>query len=90
MKTTRREFLQAGTAATAGLMMHAGYAEKPKPGDPAKRPNIIMILVDDLGFSDIGPYGSEISTPNLDKLAQGAFDLRSSITIRAAVRREHR
>src|ERR1700742_4973715 len=33
------------------------------------RPNIIIILVDDMGFSDIGCYGSEIPTPNLDKLA---------------------
>jgi arylsulfatase len=35
----------------------------------AKRPNIIVILVDDMGFSDIGCYGSEIPTPNLDRLA---------------------
>lgn len=33
------------------------------------RPNIIVILVDDMGFSDIGCFGSEIPTPNLDKLA---------------------
>lgn len=35
----------------------------------AKKPNVIIILADDLGFSDIGCYGSEIATPNLDKLA---------------------
>jgi arylsulfatase A-like enzyme len=35
----------------------------------AKRPNIIVILADDLGFSDIGSYGSEIQTPHLDDLA---------------------
>ena len=36
---------------------------------PANRPNIAVILTDDLGFSDIGCYGSEVSTPNLDRLA---------------------
>jgi arylsulfatase A-like enzyme len=35
-----------------------------------KRPNIVLILADDMGFSDLGCYGSEISTPNLDQLAQ--------------------
>jgi arylsulfatase len=35
-----------------------------------KKPNIIVILTDDMGFSDIGCYGSEINTPNIDKLAK--------------------
>jgi arylsulfatase A-like enzyme len=35
----------------------------------AKRPNFLVIVADDLGFSDTGPFGSEISTPNLDRLA---------------------
>jgi arylsulfatase len=35
----------------------------------AGSPNVIQVLVDDLGFSDIGPYGSEIPTPTLDRLA---------------------
>lgn len=34
------------------------------------RPNILLLVADDMGYSDIGPYGSEIPTPNLDQLAQ--------------------
>ena len=37
----------------------------------AERPNMIVIMVDDMGISDIGTYGSEIPTPNLDKMAAG-------------------
>lgn len=33
------------------------------------KPNVVLILVDDMGFSDLGAYGSKISTPNIDRLA---------------------
>jgi len=39
----------------------------------AERPNVLIILADDLGYSDLGCYGSEIETPNLDKLASGGL-----------------
>jgi arylsulfatase len=42
-------------------------ADRPGP------PNILLILADDLGFSDLGCYGGEIATPNLDKLAQNGL-----------------
>ena len=37
------------------------------------RPNILIIMVDDMGYSDLGAYGSEISTPNIDKLASSGL-----------------
>lgn len=39
----------------------------------AERPNIVVIMADDLGYSDIGCYGGEIETPNLDRLAEGGL-----------------
>ena len=39
----------------------------------SKRPNIILILNDDMGYSDIGCYGGEVETPTLDRLAAGGL-----------------
>lgn len=38
-----------------------------------EKPNIILIMVDDMGFSDLGCYGSEISTPHIDKLSDNGL-----------------
>ena len=43
-------------------------------------PNMLLILADDLGFSDLGCFGGEIQTPNLDQLAPDYVDLHSTKT----------
>ncbi len=45
------------------------------PAAAADRPNILLMMVDDLGFSDFGCYGSEIETPNVDRLAKDGVRL---------------
>jgi arylsulfatase len=66
IELNRRDFLRtsAALAATAVLPKWA-----PADADKPNRPNIIVIMVDDMGFSDIGCYGGEIATPNIDRLA---------------------
>ncbi|SNT00099.1 arylsulfatase [Sphingomonas laterariae] len=59
-------------AATALAGMASPMAIAPAQAAPAAqagRPNIIVVIVDDMGFSDLGAFGSEIRTPNLDALA---------------------
>ena len=43
----------------------------------SRRPNVILILADDMGFSDLGCMGSEIQTPNLDAMARNGLLLSS-------------
>ncbi len=63
---------------TFGLLVALAPGEailfQPKPGKAAERPpNIVIILADDLGYSDLGCYGGEIQTSNLDRLAAGGL-----------------
>ncbi len=64
MKLIFRLFAFLLAVLALGSPLHA--AESP-------RPNILLIVADDLGYSDLGCYGGEISTPNLDALAQGGL-----------------
>lgn len=73
---TRREFLQTGLCAgVAAMAQPASSALFPETNSrlSGSRPNIVFILADDMGFSDIGCYGSEIETPNIDALARGGL-----------------
>ncbi len=63
-------FLLAFTTALAWEPHSIRAAESP---DHTVRPNILLIMVDDMGYSDLGCYGGEIETPHLDRLAAGGL-----------------
>ncbi len=75
----RREFIKlvaSGAAVTLpgcafSMGNPAGTDSKSKKA--AKQPNIVLIMADDMGYSDIGCYGGEVNTPNLDRLAAGGL-----------------
>ncbi|MGQ9731487.1 MAG: sulfatase-like hydrolase/transferase, partial [Candidatus Zipacnadales bacterium] len=62
----RRRFL--GTSLTAGSGLAAVLSPRRLGAEPRK-PNFLVIVADDMGYSDAGCYGGEISTPHLDQLA---------------------
>lgn len=66
MKNNLTKLLPVATALS--VIFSCGPADKPH-----EKPNIIVILADDMGYSDISPYGSEISTPTLQRLAEGGL-----------------
>jgi arylsulfatase A-like enzyme len=75
MKMKKLSFLLF-LAPTILLLFQASYSNSAKQSK-AKQPNIIFIMADDMGYSDIGCYGGEISTPNIDQLAANGIKLRN-------------
>ena len=65
---TRRDFLHA-----AGLAAATAACSSEPAQEEANRPNILYIMADDMGYSDLGCYGGEIRTPRLDRLGFGGM-----------------
>jgi arylsulfatase A-like enzyme len=59
-----------GALALSLALMGCGKSPEADVAGPGTRPNVLVIVADDLGYSDLGAFGSEISTPNLDQLTK--------------------
>ena len=81
----RRKFLKLSSAATAGASipwsipnneLNSKFKELSArgngwtPRDLTKKPNILVVVLDDVGFGDLGCYGAEHSTPAMDSVAK--------------------
>jgi hypothetical protein len=71
---SRREFIRRISYGSLGLLggtaLSSVFGCRGKSSPSGSRPHIILIMADDMGYSDIGCYGGEIRTPNLDRLAE--------------------
>lgn len=68
----RHRLVHAAVAVFAAALSAGcvGQAQAPAAAAAAQRPNFLLIVADDLGYSDLGAFGGEIATPNLDRLAR--------------------
>lgn len=85
IQTHRSGSTRRGFVAAAPLLAALGACASMPAGVKTARPDIIMIVLDDVGFSDLGAFGAEIRTPNIDALAAGGlrynrFDTRAVCT----------
>jgi len=79
MTISRRNFLKASAAVTAGGVIVPGSAQSVEPQQRMdanwqpraleRKPNVVVVVLDDVGFADLGCYGSELHTPAIDDLA---------------------
>ena len=72
MDLSRRDFLACTGISLLSLRGISAFANG---AGHRQRPNIVIILADDMGFSDAGCFGGEVRTPNLDKLASDGLRL---------------
>ena len=71
----RRAFLRAGALAAAGAAALAAAPRGLMAAGGAGKPNIILMIADDTGWNDVGYHGSEIATPNIDRMAAAGAEL---------------
>ena len=71
----RRDFMKRAGAAMLATGATA-FAGSRKPSERAKQPNFVVIFIDDMGYGDIGPFGSKVNkTPHLDRMAEEGMKL---------------
>lgn len=70
MKLSRREFFAVSGISLLSVRYITAFANEV---GQKRRPNIVIIMADDMGFSDAGCFGGEIQTPNIDKLASNGL-----------------
>ena len=66
------------TVLTAAVVLTGGVTPAAAQAQPARaaRPNVVLIITDDVGYGDFGPYGvNDIRTPNVDRLAREGVKL---------------
>ncbi|QPH40368.1 arylsulfatase [Pedobacter endophyticus] len=76
---SKKLFLSLAVVSGSALIFLSAFDKNPKKAKTevkAERPNIVVILADDMGFSDAGCYGGEINTPNIDFLANNGLRYR--------------